>query len=46
MHELTWMALLKYFQLKSTSKKPLPNPNGEMIRASFKGGQGGALAPP
>ena len=25
------MALLKYFQLKSTRKQPLPDPNGEFI---------------
>ena len=24
------MALLKYFQLKSTRKQPLPDPNGEL----------------
>ena len=29
MPELVWMALLKYIQLKSTHKQPLPDPNGK-----------------
>ena len=28
--EMVCMALLKYFQLKTTCKQPLPNPNGEL----------------
>ena len=27
---MAWIALLKYFHLKTTSKQPLPNPNGEL----------------
>ena len=34
MCELAWMALLKYFQLKSTCKQPLPYPNGELSPSS------------
>ena len=30
MRELAWMALLKYIQLKSTRKQPLPDPNGKL----------------
>ena len=28
--EMVWMALLKYFQLKTTHKQPLPDSNGEL----------------
>ena len=34
MRELAWMALLKYFQLKSTHKQLLPDPNGELSPSS------------
>ena len=34
MWELAWMALLKYFQLKSTSKQPLRGPNRELSTLS------------
>ena len=27
---MVWMALLKYFQLKTTCKQPLPDSNGEL----------------
>ena len=27
---MAWMALFKYFQLKTTHKHPLPDPNGEL----------------
>ena len=34
MCELAWMTLLKYFQLKSTRKQPLADPNGELSPSS------------
>ena len=34
MHELAWMALLKYFQLKCSCKQPLRDLNGEMSTSS------------
>ena len=34
MRETAWMTLLKYFQLKTTCKQPLPDPNGELSPSS------------
>ena len=30
MRETVWMTSLKYFQLKTTGKQPIPVPNGEL----------------
>ena len=29
-HAMAWIALLKYFCLKTTGKQPLPDPNREL----------------
>ena len=35
---MVWIPLLKYFQLKTTHKQPLPDPNGELsLKISLSG---------